>query len=78
MTPERRAELRRIARAYAFDSAFGGTPMLNALTLAWTFGETRAECRAVVRMFLHAYPMFARRSARALVRLTLRKVQEQQ
>ena len=36
MTPDRRAELRRIARCHAFDAAFAETPVVVALGRAWT------------------------------------------
>jgi hypothetical protein len=76
VTPERRFELRAIARAHAFDAAFGATPMLTALARAWVNARTRTEGQTVVRMFLHVYPSYARRSARALVRLTLREISQ--
>jgi len=74
MTPERRTELRTIARAYAFDVAFGGAPLVGAMTRAWAHSRSRAECRRVLADFLTAYRHFARRAGGATVRLALKEV----
>ncbi len=77
MTPDRRAELRTVARAYAFDVAFGGAPLVGAMARTWGHAESREESRRVLADFNTAFRHFARRAGRAAIRSTLREVRRE-